>query len=174
MPIKHSTLSNEVDLMGDPEWDEDHDLSTLTLDEIGEGTTNKAFTSTLKSKLDGIAAGAEVNVNADWNAASGDAQILNKPMIPSTTADITASTNKNYVTDAQLNVIGNTSGTNTGDQDLSGYFNKSSDDLDDISEGATNKAFTSTLKTKLDGIETGAQVNVVTTFGQVLARTLGA
>lgn len=35
-----------------------------------------------KSKLDGIAAGAEVNVNADWNASSGDAQILNKPTIP--------------------------------------------------------------------------------------------
>lgn len=32
-----------------------------------------------KTKLDGIAAGAEVNVNADWNAGSGDAQILNKP-----------------------------------------------------------------------------------------------
>ena len=32
-----------------------------------------------KTKLDGIAAGAEVNVNADWNASSGDAQILNKP-----------------------------------------------------------------------------------------------
>jgi len=32
-----------------------------------------------------------------------------------TTADIAASTNKNYVTDAQLVVIGNTSGTNTGD-----------------------------------------------------------
>ena len=32
-----------------------------------------------KSKLDGIQAGAEVNVNADWNATSGDAQILNKP-----------------------------------------------------------------------------------------------
>ena len=32
-----------------------------------------------KAKLDGIAAGAEVNVNADWNASSGDAQILNKP-----------------------------------------------------------------------------------------------
>jgi hypothetical protein len=36
-----------------------------------------------KSKLDGIAAGAEVNVNADWNAVSGDAQILNKPTIVS-------------------------------------------------------------------------------------------
>jgi hypothetical protein len=32
-----------------------------------------------KTKLDGIAAGAEVNVNADWSAGSGDAQILNKP-----------------------------------------------------------------------------------------------
>ena len=33
-----------------------------------------------------------------------------------TTADVSASANKNYVTDAQLTVIGNTSGTNTGDQ----------------------------------------------------------
>jgi hypothetical protein len=37
------------------------------------------MSSTDKSKLDGIASGAEVNVNADWTAASGDAQILNKP-----------------------------------------------------------------------------------------------
>jgi hypothetical protein len=37
------------------------------------------------SKLEGIAAGAEVNVNADWNAVSGDAQILNKPTILSLT-----------------------------------------------------------------------------------------
>ena len=34
-----------------------------------------------KIKLNGIAAGAEVNVNADWNAESGDAQILNKPTL---------------------------------------------------------------------------------------------
>ena len=33
-----------------------------------------------------------------------------------TTANITDSTNKRFVTDAQLTVIGNTSGTNTGDQ----------------------------------------------------------
>jgi len=38
-----------------------------------------------------------------------------------TTADISSSTNKNYVTDAQLTVIGNTSGTNTGDS--SGHEN---------------------------------------------------
>ena len=34
------------------------------------------------AKLDGIASGAEVNVQSDWNASSGDAQILNKPTIP--------------------------------------------------------------------------------------------
>ena len=38
-------------------------------------------------KLDGIAAGAEVNVNADWNSSSGDSEILNKPTIP---ADLTS------------------------------------------------------------------------------------
>ena len=37
-----------------------------------------------------------------------------------TTADIDASTDRNYVTDAEATVIGNTSGTNTGDQTLSG------------------------------------------------------
>ena len=45
----------------------------------GKGLSENDFTTTLKNKLDGIAAGAEVNVNADWNATSGDAQILNKP-----------------------------------------------------------------------------------------------
>ena len=41
------------------------------------------------TKLAGISVGAEVNVNADWNASSGDAQILNKPTIPSDTNDLT-------------------------------------------------------------------------------------
>lgn len=41
------------------------------------------FTAAEKLKLSGIATGAEQNVNADWNAVSGDALILNKPTIPS-------------------------------------------------------------------------------------------
>ena len=41
-----------------------------------------AMSSSDKDKLDNIAPGAEVNVNADWDAASGDAEILNKPTIP--------------------------------------------------------------------------------------------
>jgi len=46
------------------------------------GATLNDYTTVEKTKLSGIATGAEVNVNADWNATSGDAQILNKPTIP--------------------------------------------------------------------------------------------
>lgn len=49
----------------------------------GKGLSTEDYTTVEKTKLSGIASGAEVNVNADWNAISGDAQILNKPTIPS-------------------------------------------------------------------------------------------
>ena len=47
-----------------------------------------------------------------------DAQGLVTSGADATTADIAASTDKNYVTDAEAVVIGNTSGTNTGDQTI--------------------------------------------------------
>ena len=60
------------------------------------GDTNKVFTATEQTKLSGIATGAEVNVQSDWNAASGDAFIANKPTLGTlaaksavATADIT-------------------------------------------------------------------------------------
>lgn len=55
---------------------------TNTTYTVGDGgLTQKNFTTALKTKLDGIAAGAEVNVQSDWNATSGDALILNKPTL---------------------------------------------------------------------------------------------
>jgi hypothetical protein len=66
-----------------------------------------AYTDAEKTKLDGIAAGAEINVNADWTAISGDAQILNKPTL-GTAADnaetdfaAALGADDNYVTDDQ-------------------------------------------------------------------------
>lgn len=56
--------------------------ATHSADIIIDGITNKAYTATEQTKLSGIATGAEVNVNADWNAITGDAEILNKPTIP--------------------------------------------------------------------------------------------
>ena len=45
----------------------------------GKQLSTEDFTTNEKTKLAGIAEGAEANVNADWNANSGDAEILNKP-----------------------------------------------------------------------------------------------
>ena len=63
------------------------DIAALQTDKVdkvaGKGLSTEDYTTAEKSKLAGIEPGAEVNVNADWNAVSGDAQILNKPTIPS-------------------------------------------------------------------------------------------
>lgn len=54
------------------------------VDKIADkGLSTNDYTTLEKNKLAGIEAGAEVNVNADWNSVSGDSQILNKPTIPS-------------------------------------------------------------------------------------------
>lgn len=56
----------------------------------GKGLSTNDYTTTEKSKLAGIASGAEVNVQSDWNVtdSSSDAYIKNKPTIPSAvTAD---------------------------------------------------------------------------------------
>lgn len=59
----------------------DSKLDTKVDKVSGKQLSANDYTNEDKTKLAGIAAGAEVNVNADWNAESGDAQILNKPTI---------------------------------------------------------------------------------------------
>ena len=56
-----------------------------------------------------------------------------------TTANIPSSTDKNYVTDAQLTVVGNTSGTNTGDQTVPTA-------LSELTDGPTSRLVTDTEK----------------------------
>ena len=73
----------------------------LSADLVEDGTTNKVYTATEKTKLSGIASGAEVNVQSDWNVTntSSDAYILNKPTIPDITgkADkVTGAVNGNF------------------------------------------------------------------------------
>lgn len=53
-----------------------HDPSIITQDPY-----NRFFTDIERTKLSGIEAGADVNVQSDWNATSGDALILNKPTV---------------------------------------------------------------------------------------------
>ena len=59
----------------------------------GKGLSTNDYTTTEKNKLAGIAAGAEVNVQSDWNVtdSSSDAYIKNKPTIPSAVTESTVS-----------------------------------------------------------------------------------
>ena len=77
--------------------------------------------------------------------------LLNKPTIPTTTAQIAPSTDRKYLTDAEKVVIGNTSGTNTGDETLSTIKTKLG--ITTLSGSNTGDETLSTIKTKL-GITT--------------------
>lgn len=61
--------------------------------------TDNNYTTTEKNKLSGIASGAEVNVQSDWNVTniSSDAYIKNKPTIPTVSTSITGSNQTNPV-----------------------------------------------------------------------------
>ena len=96
-------------------------------------SSDNNFTTALKNKLDGIQAGAEVNVNADWNSISGDSQILNKPTIPSISGLATVT----YVDTQDALKVDKIAG-----------------------KGLSENDFTNTLKTKLDSVQSGAEVNV--------------
>lgn len=77
VPTKTSDLTNDSNFVADSSYVH----------------TDNNFTTTLKNKLNGIASGAEVNVQSDWNATSGDALILNKPTIPTVPTNVSAFTN---------------------------------------------------------------------------------
>lgn len=85
-----------ADASGNPKWKNDGNAVQAVMLE------NSAITGATKTKITYDSKGL-VTAGAD-----------------ATTADIADSTDKRYVTDAQLTVLGNTSGTNTGDQTLSG------------------------------------------------------
>jgi len=94
-----------------------------------------------KTKLDGIAAGAEVNVNADWNSGSGDSQILNKPTIPSGNQ-----------------IIDWTASQGATDIHADNYTNTTYSEATSSSEGLMSTAH----HDKLDGIEASADVTDTT------------
>ena len=143
-------------------------------DSITEGTTNLFFTTAERTKLSGIAAGAEVNVNADWNAVSGDAQILNKPTIPTFTSQLTNDSNfitsaqapvqpadiANFETTTQLNARDTANrdrANHTGTQAISTVtgLQTALDGKQAVGDYATNTALTNGLATKENTITAG-------------------
>ena len=91
------------------------DFATASHSHSAATTSAAGFmSSTDKTKLDGVASGAEVNVQADWNATSGDAFIQNKPTLGTAAAAATgdfATAAQGTTADAALPKAG---GTMTG------------------------------------------------------------
>ena len=130
--------------------------------------TDNNFTTEEKNKLAGVEAGAEKNVNADWNAASGDAEILNKPenlvQDPSY-----VHTDNNYTSadkskldgiqaGAEVNVQSDWSQSNSSADDF--IKNKPANIVQDANYVHTDNNFTTAEKSKLAGVEAGAEKNV--------------
>ena len=106
-----------------------YNASTGTLSMTAASVANNGYLSaadftTFTNKQNTLTAGVDyITPNVSINPATKtkityDAKGLVLAGADATTADIAASTNKNYVTDVQSAVLSNTSGVNTGDQTI--------------------------------------------------------
>lgn len=165
------------------------DGTTLGGTLIGPGAAGAvawgAITGTLASQTDlNTALGTKVTGNTAITGATKtkityDSKGLVTVGADATTADIAASTNKNYVTDAQQTVITNTSGTNTGNQTLANTSDSSSHTATLSATGGSIKLVEgsnitlTTTGTTADGIITIASTGGGGTVTSVAALTLG-
>lgn len=138
--------------------------------------TDNNYTSDEKSKLSGIAAGAEVNVQSDWNQASSSADdyIKNKPENLVQDAAY-VHTDNNYTTTEKNKLSGIAAGAEVNVQSDWNQANSSADDyiknkpenlVQDASYVHTDNNYTTTEKNKLAGIAAGAEVNVQSDWNQ--------
>lgn len=143
---KWNKQSGEIDLS--PYLTKTEASSTYVAQETGKGLSTNDYTTNEKTKLAGIATGAEVNVQSDWNTtdATADSYIKHKPSVPTKTSELT-----------------NDSDYQTGTQVSSALANK----VDKVSgKGLSTNDYTTTEKNKLAGIASGAEVNVQPDWNQ--------
>lgn len=147
-------VNNNWELIGDTEVDLS-DYATITyvdtglggkVDKVtGYGLSKNDFTDALLTKLNGIEAGAEANVQSNWNEtnSSSDAYIQNKPTNVSAFTNDANYTTKSYVDGALDDKVDKVTGKQLSTED-----------------------FTTAEKTKLSGIEAGAEENVQSDWSQ--------
>lgn len=110
----------------------------------GVGAPEELSATDVRSFLN-VADGAEVNVNADWNASSGDAQILNKPTLGTAAAAATTDFAASNHTHAQLHdrshAITSTSDHTAGNWKV--WYSNGSGQVTELALGAANTVLTS-------------------------------
>lgn len=108
IPTNLSSFTNDVGYLT-----EHQDLSNYVVKDGTKKLSTNDFTNALKNKLDGIAAGAEVNVQSDWNQTdtTADDFIKNKPTIPENTDHLVTQNQLGTTNATKYNIItGNTTG----------------------------------------------------------------
>ena len=132
----------------------DSALSGKVDKETGKGLSSNDYTTADRQKLAGIAANAQANVPSDWNATVGDARILNKP-------DLSVYPTRTEMNQAIAGVSVDLSAYSTTAQMNAAIATSAAAKVDKITgKGLSTNDFTDAERTKLGGIETGAQVNV--------------
>lgn len=145
IPTKTSDLNNDSDFVSDSAYVH----------------TDNNFTNADVTKLSGIQAGAEVNVQSDWNEAdnTADDYIKNKPTIPTKTSDL--NNDSGFLDSSDITVTQvQTTGTKIATIDVDG----NSTDIYAPTGGGSY--------TEGDGIDiTSNTISVDTTFTEAQART---
>jgi hypothetical protein len=116
-----------------------------------------AFTDAEKTKLSNIADGAEVNVNADWNAVSGDSEILNKPSLYDSSDfdsdfsskdsdDLSQGTTNLYLTGAERSKLSGIETGATSDQSDSEIETAYNNQVDVVSQAEAEAGIATTVR----------------------------
>lgn len=151
-------------------WQELGDETLYVQKEEGKGLSSNDFTDALLTKLNGVEAGAQKNVQSDWNATSGDALIKNKPdALKNPTALSFGS--KTYDGSEAVTLTAEDIGAITQHQDISGKQDKLT--FDGVYNASSNKAATvNTVNSAINGLaaiaKTGNVNDLVQTEGDVL------
>lgn len=150
VPTKTSELTNDSNFVSDANYVH----------------TDNNFSNSDKSKLDGIETGAEINVQSDWNVSdsTSDAFIKNKPTIPTKTSDLV--NDSGFITDADVPVIDDTETTSNNVWSALKTSSELAGKVSDSNYVHTDNNFTNADKTKLNGIASGAEVNVQSNWTQ--------
>jgi hypothetical protein len=118
-----------------------------------EFQTLNGVTSAIQTQLDGKVDENAAITGATKTKITYDAKGLVTAGADATTADIADSTDKRYVTDAQLTVIGNTSGTNTGDNATNSQYSGLAASKEDVANKSTSVTTDQASNTKYPSVK---------------------
>ena len=109
--------------------------------------------SAIQTQLDGKVDENAAITGATKTKITYDAKGLVTAGADATTADIADSSNKRYVTDAQLTVIGNTSGTNSGDNATNSQYSGLAASKEDVANKSTSVTTDQASNTKYPSVK---------------------